>query len=153
MDLSLLRGFAAGVRVELVGVVGARLAGVLLPGSVERVEVPEAVRRLEGVVARSGRDVVVDHVAYTWFNRLVALRFMDVNGYTGVGVVSPAGGAVAGQPEVLADAKAGHVDVGVVGEKVGDRVIGLLSGSVVSGDAQGEAFKLLLAAYCNHWAG
>jgi hypothetical protein len=60
---------------------------------------------------------------------------------------------VAGQPEVLADAKAGHVDVGVVGEKVRDRVIGLLSGSVVSGDAQGEAFKLLLAAYCNHWAG
>ncbi|BCW66055.1 hypothetical protein NicSoilB4_08180 [Arthrobacter sp. NicSoilB4] len=153
MDLSLLRGFAAGVRVELVGVVGARLAGVLLPGSVERVEFPEAVRRLESVVARSGRDVVVDQVAYTWFNRLVALRFMDVNGYTGVGVVSPAGGAVAGQPEVLADAKAGHIDVEVVGEKVRDRVIGLLSGSVVSGDAQGEAFKLLLAAYCNHWAG
>ncbi|ALV40632.1 hypothetical protein AU252_05155 [Pseudarthrobacter sulfonivorans] len=153
MDLSLLRGFAAGVRVELVGVVAARLAGVLLPGSVERVEFPEAVRRLEGVIARSGRDVVVDQVAYTWFNRLVALRFMDVNGYTGVGVVSPGGGAVAGQPEVLADAKAGHVDAGVVGEKVRDRVIGLLSGSVVSRDGQGEAFKLLLAAYCNHWAG
>ncbi|WP_104138812.1 BREX-1 system adenine-specific DNA-methyltransferase PglX [Arthrobacter sp. ZGTC131] len=153
MDLSLLRGFAAGVRVELGGVVGARLAGVLLPGSVERVEFPEAVRRLEGVVARSGRDVVVEQVAYTWFNRLVALRFMDVNGYTGVGVVSPAGGVVAGQPEVLADAKAGHVDAGVVGEKVRDRVIGLLSGSVVSRDGQGEAFKLLLAAYCNHWAG
>ncbi|MDQ0665389.1 hypothetical protein QFZ35_003887 [Arthrobacter ulcerisalmonis] len=153
MDLSLLRGFAAGVRVELVGVVGARLAGVLLPGSVERVEFPEAVRRLEGVIARLGRDVVVDQVAYTWFNRLVALRFMDVNGYTGVGVVSPAGGAVAGQPEVLADAKAGHVDAGVVGEKVRDRVIGLLSGSVVSRDGQGEAYKLLLAAYCNHWAG
>ncbi|MGV0111932.1 BREX-1 system adenine-specific DNA-methyltransferase PglX, partial [Arthrobacter sp. CP30] len=153
MDLSLLRGFAAGVRVELVGVVGARLAGVLLPGSVERVEFPEAVRRLEGVVARAGRDVVVDQVAYTWFNRLVALRFMDVNGYSGVGVVSPGGGAVSGQPEVLADAKAGHVDAGVVGEKVRDRVIGLLSGSVVSRDGQGEAYKLLLAAYCNHWAG
>ncbi|MBD1543938.1 BREX-1 system adenine-specific DNA-methyltransferase PglX [Arthrobacter sp. IA7] len=153
MDLSLLRGFAAGVRVELVGVVGARLAGVLLPGSVERVEFPEAVRRLEGVIARLGRDVVVDQVAYTWFNRLVALRFMDVNGYTGVGVVSPAGGAVTGQPEVLADAKAGHVDAGVVGEKVRDRVIGLLSGSVVSRDGQGEAYKLLLAAYCNRWAG
>jgi hypothetical protein len=54
---------------------------------------------------------------------------------------------------MLADAKAGHVDVDVVGEKGRDRVIGLLSGSVVSGDAQGEAFKLLLAAYCNHWAG
>ncbi|MDQ0665387.1 SAM-dependent methyltransferase [Arthrobacter ulcerisalmonis] len=152
MDLSLLRGFAAGVRVELVGVVGARLAGVLLPGSVERVEFPESVRRLEGVIARLGRDVVVDQVAYTWFNRLVALRFMDVNGYTGVGVVSPAGGAVAGQPEVLADAKAGHVDAGVVGEKVRERVIGLLSGSVVSRDGQGEAYKLLLAAYCNYWA-
>lgn len=153
MDLSLLRGFAAGVRVELVGVVGARLAGVLLPGSVERVEFPEAVRRLEGVIARLSRDVVVDQVAYTWFNRLVALRFMDVNGYTAAGVVSPAGGAVTGQPEVLADAKAGHVDAGVVGEKVRDRVIGLLSGSVVSRDGQGEAYKLLLAAYCNHWAG
>ncbi|NMB12656.1 MAG: BREX-1 system adenine-specific DNA-methyltransferase PglX, partial [Firmicutes bacterium] len=39
-----------------------------------------------------GYDRVVEQVAYTWFNRFVALRFMEVNGYlpSGVRVLSAA---------------------------------------------------------------
>jgi hypothetical protein len=51
---------------------------------------------------------VVERVAYTWFNRFCALRFMDVNRYTRIGVVSPAEGQF--QPEILAEAKMGHID-------------------------------------------
>lgn len=29
----------------------------------------------------NGFDIVIEEVAYTWFNRLIALRFMEVNGY------------------------------------------------------------------------
>jgi hypothetical protein len=47
-------------------------------------------------------------VAYIWFNRFCALRFMDVNRYTRIGVVSPAEGQF--QPEILAEAKMGHID-------------------------------------------
>ncbi|MEI2672306.1 MAG: hypothetical protein V9G13_14610 [Marmoricola sp.] len=43
-----------------------------------------------------GRAAVADKVAYTWFNRIIALRFMDANGYTGIGVVSPPAGVEVG---------------------------------------------------------
>lgn len=29
----------------------------------------------------NGFDVVIEEVGYTWFNRLIALRFMEVNRY------------------------------------------------------------------------
>jgi hypothetical protein len=45
-----------------------------------------------------GRAHVADKVAYTWFNRIIALRFMDANGYTGVGVVSPQSGIRSASP-------------------------------------------------------
>ena len=41
-------------------------------------------------IKQKGYEQVIDEVAYTWFNRFVALRFMEVNGYlpTGVRVLS-----------------------------------------------------------------
>ena len=44
---------------------------------------------LEGLIRERGEGQVVEQVAYTWFNRFTALRFMDVNGYTEIGVLSP----------------------------------------------------------------
>ena len=64
-----------------------------------------------------GRAAVADRVAYTWFNRIIALRFMDANGYTGIGVVSPQAGVEVGQPEILAEAKRGNIDAEVVGDE------------------------------------
>src|SRR6185312_15046943 len=102
--------------------VAARIAVVLAPASPERVEQPKAVAALENAITRAsggeqGRAAVADRVAYTWFNRIVALRFMDANGYTGIGVVSPPAGAGEGQPEILAEAKRGNIDSVVVGTK------------------------------------
>jgi hypothetical protein len=54
------------------------------------------------------QEQVIERVAYIWFNRFCALRFMDVNRYTRIGVVSPAEGQF--QPEILAEAKMGHID-------------------------------------------
>ncbi len=99
-----------------------------------------------------GKGAVADKVAYTWFNRIIALRFMDANGYTGIGVVSPAHGQLTGQPEVLADAKRGSIDPAVVSNKrTVDAITGLLDGTRSSADAQGEAYTLLLAEYCRYW--
>ncbi len=152
----MLRSFAVSARVSLLRDVSARLVGVLAPGSAERVEVPGVVAALEAAIAGAGggdagRAVVVDRVAYTWFNRIVALRFMDANGFTGVGVVSPQLGQQIGQPEVLADAKAGQIDPEVVSVKGRELVEALLNGSRRSSDAQGEAYGVLLAEYCRHW--
>ncbi len=48
-------------------------------------------------------DGLIEKVTYTWFNRFCALRFIDMNRYVRIGVVSPAEGQ--SQPEILAEAK------------------------------------------------
>ncbi len=156
METAPLKSFATWARKELIREVTARIAVVLAPASVERVEQPRSVDALEKAVAAGGggdkgRAAVADKVAYTWFNRIIALRFMDANGYTGVGVVSPQAGVETGQPEVLAEAKRGNIDTGVVAGKTGGIVTSLLNGTRRSDDAQGEAYALLLADYCRHW--
>ncbi len=156
METAPLKSFATWARTALIREVTARIAVVLAPASAARVERPTAVEALEKAVyaaggGEKGKASVADRVAYTWFNRTIALRFMDANGYTGIGVVSPQVGVEAGQPEILAEAKRGNIDTAVVGGKTRETVTGLLNGTRRSGDAQGEAYALLLADYCRHW--
>jgi hypothetical protein len=156
METAPLKSFATWARTSLIREVTARIAVVLAPASPERVEQPQAVNALEKAVSAAGgenkgRAAVADRVAYTWFNRIIALRFMDANGYTGVGVVSPQTGVGGGQPEILAEAKRGNIEVAVVGTKTSETVTSLLNGTRHSDDPQGEAYALLLADYCRHW--
>lgn len=55
-------------------------------------------------VKEKGQDQVMEEVAYTWFNRFSALRFMEVNNYlpSRVRVFTDADGAF--KPEILAEA-------------------------------------------------
>ncbi|WP_081314836.1 BREX-1 system adenine-specific DNA-methyltransferase PglX [Rhodococcus pyridinivorans] len=152
MDTKPLESFAKVARRELIAAVEARLSAVLSAGSVARSERAETVRLLESQIADHGREHVIDKVAYTWFNRLIALRFMDARGYTNAGVVSPASGHAHGQPEILADAKRGVLDSQVVIDAgAQEAIIGLLDGTRRSTDAEGEAYALLLTEYCRHW--
>lgn len=156
METALLKSFATWARTSLIREVTARIAIVLAPASSERVEQRGAVESLEqAIMAAGGGDkgkaAVADKVAYTWFNRIIALRFMDANGYTGVGVVSPQAGVQTGQPEILAEAKRGNFETEVVGGKTRETVTALLNGTRRSDDAQGEAYALMLADYCRHW--
>lgn len=147
MDTSSLKKFAQSARIELIEQVGSKLAFVLKPESPARREYPSVVNELEKVLAKLGKEGLIDQVAYTWFNRFCALRFMDVNGYNRVGVVSPAEGQV--QPEILAEAKSGVLNVEQLSEKTQDQIRGLLGGSIPSTDAQGEAYRLLIVGSCN----
>jgi hypothetical protein len=156
METAPLKNFATWARTALIREVAARVAAVLAPGSSERVEQAKAVAALERAVAAAGgggkgRAAVADKVAYIWFNRIVALRFMDANGYTGIGIVSPQAGVEVGQPEILAEAKRGVIDTEVASQATRTSVAGLLDGTLASRDPQGEAFALLLADYCRYW--
>lgn len=156
METAPLKSFATWARKALIDEVTARVKVVLAPASPERVEQPRVVAALEKAVSaagggEAGRAAVADRVAYTWFNRVIALRFMDANGYTSIGVVSPQAGVEGGQPEILAEAKRGDVDTAIVGTKIRETVTGLLNGTRRSTDPQGEAYALLLAEYCRYW--
>jgi hypothetical protein len=152
MDTKPLERFATWARRELINAVDAQATAVLALGSIARSERAEVVEKLETEIASHGRQLVVDKVAYTWFNRIIALRFMDARGYTNAGVVSPAQAQSQGQPEILADAKRGNLDTdAVTNTRTAEAIIGLLDGTRRSTDAEGEAYALLLTEYCRHW--
>ena len=44
-------------------------------------EVAEKRKRLVDRIEREGFEQVMEAMAYTWFNRFVAIRFMEVHGY------------------------------------------------------------------------
>jgi Eco57I restriction-modification methylase len=147
MDTGKLKKFAQTARLQLIEQVGSRLDQVLHSDSVELREKSAAVKELKGQIEATSKAAVIDRVAYTWFNRFCALRFMDLNRYTGLGVLSPAEGQ--SQPEILAEAKLGHIDQDMVPVNTRRQVLSLLDGSVPSRDPQAEAYRLLLVAACN----
>jgi len=149
MDTSKLKKFAQFARRTLREQISAKLALVRASGSAARREHPESVNRLEEAIKQTGEEQVIERVAYTWFNRFCALRFMDVNRYTRIGVVSPAEGQF--QPEILAEAKMGHIDEDMVPPKTRQQIADLLAGKAPSHDPQGEAYRLLVVAACNAW--
>ena len=141
MDTAQLKKFAQEARKSLMGTVEAKLGVVLAEDSLARRESKSAVSALEGLINEIGKDQVIEKVAYTWFNRFCALRFMDANHYNKIGIVSPVEGQT--QPEILAEAKMGYYDDSVVDAKNKEQINKLLNTS------QDDAYKLLLVSYCN----
>jgi hypothetical protein len=146
MDTNRLKTFAQRTRIDLMGQVARKLDAVLAPESDAQREAPEAIRTLEGRIKEIGRQGVIEQVAYTWFNRFTALRYMDVNGYLTPLVVSPAVDRT--RPEILDQAAAGSIP-DHVRAPVATRIRDLLEGRAPSREPQVEAYRLLLVAACN----
>lgn len=161
MNTSKLQAFATDARRQLMNAVQARLDAALVPNSDAQVDDPRAFDFLQREIEQAGgseqgRKHVVERYAYRWFNRIIAFRYMDVHGFTGTPVVSPAGlTSTNGLPEVLAAAKRGEYDSRVfsahVNDKAKERIEGLLSGSILADDPQGRAYGLLLQSECRFW--
>lgn len=145
MDTNGLKKFAQSARNLLIDQVTARLDMVLAEGAPARREHPKAIAKLEAA-ANSNRAQVIEHAAYTWFNRFTALRFMDVTGLTNPRVVSPADGAT--RPEILAEAMAGNLP-----DRARPDIAEYLNGTRPAHDGQAEAYRLLLIHACNEWHG
>ena len=149
MNTRALEKFAQAARRQLHEQVEAKLDRVLETDSAELRAQTAAIQELEKQIAQTSREAVIERVAYTWFNRFCALRYMDVNHYTRMGTVSPAAGYT--QPEILQEAKQGHIDDRFERYVDQETVFGLLSGRRPASDPQGEAYRLLLVAVCNYY--
>lgn len=147
MNTSQLKRFAATARRKLMEQVGARLEYILSTDSAEIRNKSRQVGELKVQLAANGKPAMVEKIAYTWFNRLMALRFMDVNGYTSPKAVTPAEGML--QPEVLEDAKRGQLQDGL--NINANYLNDLLDGRIASNNPQNEAYRHLLVAVCNSW--
>jgi len=145
MDTNALKKFAQSARNLLIDQVTARLHMVLAEGAAARREHPKAIAKLEAA-ANSNRTHVIEQAAYTWFNRFIALRFMDVMGLPNPRIVSPADGAT--RPEILAEAMAGNLP-----DRARPEIAEYLNGTRPAHDGQAEAYRLLLIHTCNEWHG
>ena len=148
MNTNQLKKFAQEARRKLIDQVSAKLNYVLTSDTAELREKSSSINKLKEVLKETSKEQLIDKVAYTWFNRFVALRFMDVNDYQplGVKILSSLQGYTT--PEVLDDAKRGNLneELQVDRGKIGD----LLDGRIPSSNPQNEVYKLLLTGVCNH---
>lgn len=97
-------------------------------------------RALEDRIHRDGFNQVMEAVAYTWFNRFMALRYMEIHGYLehGFRVLSnPGGGPI---PEILE--QAAKVELSGLDKS---KVIELK----LDGTKDSELYRMLLVAQCN----
>ena len=94
MDKNAIKKYAVWARRELISRVSQK---ALQYGITEKDIVPATATSVNGVVLSAeemkqrkalieqinskGYEQVMEEVAYTWFNRFIALRFMEVNGY------------------------------------------------------------------------
>jgi len=77
MDTSRLKKFAQYARRYLREQMTTKLEVVLAENSAARRENPKAISKLAEKIEVLGKEQLIEQVAYTWFNRFCALRFMD----------------------------------------------------------------------------
>ena len=122
MDKNAIKKYAVWAREQLIEKVTARairyeiVDGQELEGSLETINgevLSETERKQRNALIQKikadGYGQVMEEVAYIWFNRFIAIRFMEVNGYlpSHVRVFSDEKGAF--KPQILAEAI--HLDL------------------------------------------
>jgi hypothetical protein len=157
MNRNKLKTYAPAARREFIQAVKDRavmygLSAKKIEPMTERGEVvliagqpfPKAVaskrKRLEERITVMGFERAMEAIAYSWFNRFVAIRFMELHGYLdhGYRVLSHPSGDV--QPEILEHAH--RIDFpGLDMNKVVELKL--------DGTKQEELYRLLLVAQCN----
>ena len=143
------RDFIAAVtdRAAFYGLTGRSIEPVVEQGDVALIgahafprNVAEPRKRLEEQIRRDGFEQVMEVMAYTWFNRFAAIRYMELHGYLdhGYRVLSHPEGQ--DQPEILEHAA--DVDLpGLDREKAVELKL--------DGSKDEELYRLLLEAQCN----
>jgi type II restriction/modification system DNA methylase subunit YeeA len=114
---------------------------VLIAGQAWPAAVHQQRDRLIQRIQKDGFAHTVEAVAYTWFNRFAALRYMELHDYLGHGyrVLSSREG---GLPEILAHAnELAAVLPGLNATQISDLSL--------AGNKDGELYRLLLVAQCN----
>lgn len=99
----------------------------------------EQLRQLITEVRQNGFDHVVEEVAYTWFNRFIALRYMEVNNYLPQRIRVFTNESNEFKPELLTEAI--HIELdGLDKQKVFD---------YIEQNNQEDLYKYLLLTICN----
>ena len=113
----------------------------LIAGQAWPAKVHEQRERLIKRIQKTGVGETAEAIAYTWFNRFAALRYMEIHDYLGHGhrVISSRDG---GLPEILTHAtELTEILYGLNATQVADMKL--------AGNRDGELYRMLLVAQCN----
>src|SRR5574344_886155 len=135
-NTSALKTFAQETRKKLISLISTKMNFILTQDTAELRGFESQIAKLKSAIASKGKELVVEEVAYTWFNRVMALRYMDANGYTDLKVVTPGMGHM--RPEILQEAMAGNID-GDLRVKLDDN------------PKEAVLYRRLLVAVCNQY--
>lgn len=129
------RAYQYGITKDGYGEINAVTVGGRALSSDEQKQRKELVEQIR----RKGYMQVMEEVAYTWFNRFIALRFMEVNNYlpSHIRVFSDSTGAF--KPEILNDVL--HLDLpGLDADKVAE---------YIESNQTEALYRYLLLTQCN----
>jgi hypothetical protein len=107
-NTSALKTFAQETRKKLISLITTKMQFVLGADTAELRGYEREIGELRKQIQAKTEKVVIEEVAYTWFNRVMALRFMDANGYNAPMIVTPAAGQT--RPEILQEAMGGNIE-------------------------------------------
>jgi hypothetical protein len=156
VNTAALKTFAPAMRRKLLEAVGRKLD--LLLNS----QTPDTLSTYAKQIAElrqqeaDNREQLLERVAYTWFNRLCALRYLDARGWHPFGckVLMPAAEGET-QPELLKLMRAGSLPAELKPHTNEARLHGLLDGqippAVAGADPQGEVYRELVLASCRSY--
>ncbi|WP_282019817.1 BREX-1 system adenine-specific DNA-methyltransferase PglX [Planomicrobium okeanokoites] len=111
---------------------------LMVNGKLYPINMKSAFQSLEKQLQQKGYEQVIEEIAYTWFNRIIAIRYMEVHDYLPerVNVLSSSTGRV--DPDILTEYESMELSV--------DKVV--VKKLLDSGDIEG-AYRLLFIAQCN----
>ena len=158
MNKSGLKKFATNIRIELLSLVKTKVDYFLkldisnLPIEFKSYEssIKEIKNRCtsDEKLDKSKYEDFIEEVSYIWFNRLVALRFMDVNDITDTKVISPLDGHTI--PAIFTEAKSGNISEDLNIDR--NQFFNILDKKVESKDGDNECYKMLFISTCNYYS-
>jgi hypothetical protein len=156
VNTSALKTFAPAMRRQLLEAEGRKLD--LLLNS----QTPDTLSTYANQIAElreqeaENREQLLERVAYTWFNRLAALRYLDARGWHpfGAKVLMPQTETET-QPELLKLLRSGSLSAELQPHTDEERLQGLLDGRIPTANAgvdpQGEVYRELILAVCRSY--
>ena len=156
VNTAALKTFAPAMRRQLLEAVGRKLDLLLNSQTPDTLSTyAKQITELREQEAEN-REQLLERVAYTWFNRLAALRYLDARGWHpfGAKVLMPQTETET-QPELLKLLRSGSLPAELQPHTDEARLQGLLDGRIPTANAgvdpQGEVYRELILAVCRSY--
>jgi hypothetical protein len=154
MNTSALKAFAPAVRKQLIEAVTRKLDFALSARTPDYLDTYATQVRALGELVAEDRNGLIERVAYTWFNRFAALRYLDAKGWHPFHArVLTAAAPDETLPELLKVMRAGALPGDLLRYADVTRLESLLTGRIPSADPQGEVYRHLVLAACRFYHG